>query len=35
MNGAVGIDIPMMVVENYSKINVSHSRNEVGKISET
>ena len=34
MNGAAGVEIPMMVTENYCKIGVSSSRNEVGKINE-
>jgi hypothetical protein len=31
----MGVDIPMMVVENYSKIGVLSSRYEAGKNSET
>ena len=35
MIGAIGVDIPMMEVESYSKIGVSSSRNKAWKISET
>ena len=34
LNGAVGVEIPMMATENYCKIGVSSSRNELGKINE-
>ena len=34
LNGAYGVEIPMMMTENYCKISVSSSRNEVGKINE-
>ena len=34
MNGAAGVEIPMMATENYCKIGVSSSRNEAGKINE-
>jgi len=34
LNGAAGVEIPMMVTENYCKIGVSSSRNEAGKINE-
>ena len=34
LNGAAGVEIPMMVTENYCKIGFSSSRNEVGKINE-
>ena len=34
LNGAAGVEIPMMETENYCKIGVSSSRNEAGKIHE-
>ena len=34
LNGAVGVEIHMMMTENYNKIGVSSSRNEAGKINE-
>ena len=35
LNGAAGVEIPMMAAENYCKIGVSSSINEEGKLSET
>lgn len=32
--GAAGVEIPMIATENYSKIDVSSSRNEAGEINE-
>ena len=34
LNGAAGVEIPMMETENYCKIGVSSSRNEARKINE-
>ena len=34
LNGAAGVEIPMMATENYCKIGVSSSRNEAEKINE-
>ena len=34
LNGAAGVEIPMMATKNYCKISVSSSRNESGKINE-
>ena len=34
LNGAAGVEIPMMATKNYCKISVSSSRNEAGKINE-
>ena len=34
LNGATGVEIPMMATENHCKISVSSSRNEAGKINE-